>query len=95
MIVHWTDTAVNHLLGIYEHIARDSAIYAQRVIDRLTRRSEQLATFPWSGRSVPEYDAPDIREVVEKPYRVIYRISAHRIDVLAVVHSAQLLPSTP
>ncbi len=52
MRVHWTDTAVTHLLGIYEYIACDSAIYAQRMIDRLTRRSEQLAAFPWSGRPV-------------------------------------------
>jgi toxin ParE1/3/4 len=41
---------------------------------------------------VPEYEAPDIREVIERPYRIIYRIKADQIDVLAVVHGAQLLP---
>jgi plasmid stabilization system protein ParE len=41
---------------------------------------------------VPEYEVPDIREVIERPYRIIYRIKADQIDVLAVVHSAQLLP---
>ena len=92
MRVHWTQTAVEHLLAIYEHIAQDSPVYARRVVDRLTRRSEQIATFPESGRVVPEYEAPDIREVIERPYRIIYRIKADRIDVLAVVHGAQLLP---
>jgi len=62
------------------------------MIDRLTKRSEQIATFPESGRMVPEYEAPDIREVIESPYRIIYRIKVDQIDVLAVVHGAQLLP---
>ena len=92
MNVHWTDTAVAHLVAIYERIAQDAPVYAQRMIDRLTKRSEQIATFPESGRMVPEYEAPDIREVVESPYRIIYRIKVDQIDVLAVVHGAQLLP---
>ena len=41
---------------------------------------------------VPEYGAPDLREVIERPYRIIYRIKADQIDILAVVHGAQLLP---
>ncbi|HEC68493.1 MAG TPA: type II toxin-antitoxin system RelE/ParE family toxin [Candidatus Desulfofervidus auxilii] len=45
MKVHWTNTAVEHLLSIYEYISKDSPLYAQRMVDRLTRRSEQIATF--------------------------------------------------
>jgi plasmid stabilization system protein ParE len=40
---------------------------------------------------VPEYSAVDIREIIEVPYRIIYRIKQDQIDVLAVVHGAQLL----
>ena len=45
-----------------------------------------------SGRKVLEYEADDIREIIEKPYRIIYRIKSEQIDVLAVVHCRQLLP---
>jgi toxin ParE1/3/4 len=90
--VLWTHTAIQHLLAVHEHLTRDAPLYAQRTVDRLTRRSEQIATFPLSGRIVPEYGAPDIREVIERPYRIIYRVKADQIDVLAVVHRAQLLP---
>ncbi|HBR10356.1 TPA: type II toxin-antitoxin system RelE/ParE family toxin [Candidatus Acetothermia bacterium] len=93
MRVHWTDTAVEHLLSIYEYIAQDSPVYAQRMIDRLTRRSEQIATFLLSRRMVPEYEADDIREMIEKPYRIIYRIKPDQVDILAAVHSAQMLSS--
>jgi plasmid stabilization system protein ParE len=44
---------------------------------------------------VPEYSVPDIREVIERPYRIIYRIREDHIDVLAVVNSAQVLPPQP
>ena len=92
MRVHWTNTAVEHLLAIYERIARDSRLYARQVIDRLIGRSEQIGAFPLSGRVVPEYEAQDIREVIEGPYRIIYLVKPDQIDVLALVHGAQLLP---
>lgn len=95
MRVCWTDTAIQHLLAIYAHIARDAPRYGQRMVDRLTNRSEQIASFPLSGRMVPEYEAPDVREVIERPYRIIYRIKPDQIDILAVVHSAQMLPPEP
>jgi len=41
---------------------------------------------------VPEYDAEDIREVIKKPYRIIYRIKPDQIDVVAVIHGARLMP---
>lgn len=92
MRVHWTNTALGHLLSIYEYIGQNSPAYADRVVERLTRRSEQIETFPEAGRRVPEYDREDVREVTEKPYRIIYRIKKEQIDVLAVFYSAQPLP---
>ena len=72
MRVHWTDTAVEHLSAIHAYIAQSSAEYAQRVVDRLTSRSKQIADFPLSGRTVPEFEAAQIREVIEGPFRIIY-----------------------
>ncbi len=92
MIVHWTGTAIKHLTAIYHYIAQDAPLYAQRVADKLIRRTEQLAAFPQSGQQVSEYQDPHIREIIEPPYRLIYRIKADQIDVLAVIHGAQRLP---
>jgi toxin ParE1/3/4 len=87
--VYWTDTAKSHLHGIRDFIARNSEIYATRVVDRLSRRSEQIALFPLSGRIVPEFRLDQIREVFEGPYRIIYLIKADCIEVLAVIHGAR------
>jgi len=89
MKVHWTDTAEGHLDAIYAYIALDSPEYAKRMVDRLTRRSQQIADFPLSGRRVPEYDIDQIREVIEGPYRIIYHIKPDQIDVVAVIHGAR------
>ena len=80
------------LLDIYQYIAADSDLYAQRMIDRLTRRSEQIGQFPQSGRVVPEFELPHIREVIEGPYRIVYRILPKQVDILAVVHGSRKTP---
>jgi plasmid stabilization system protein ParE len=59
------------------------------MVDCLTRRSQQIADFPLSGRKVPEYEMDQIREVIEGPYRIIYYIKPDQIDVLAVIHGSQ------
>ena len=92
MKVYWTLNAIKHLTNIYEYIALNSPTYARRMVDRITQRSEQISTQPFSGRKVPEHETEDIRELIEKPYRIIYRLKQDQIDVLAVIHGAQLLP---
>jgi len=89
MNVFWTNTAEEHLDSIFNYIAKDSPAYAKRMVDRLTARSIQIAEYPISGRAVPEYDLPQIREVIEGPFRIIYYIKPDGIDVLAVIHAAQ------
>jgi plasmid stabilization system protein ParE len=85
--VHWTATARRHLKAIHDYIARDSPVYARNVVSRIIDRSEQIAAFPESGRLVPEYGRPNVREVFHDPYR----IKAKSIDVVAVVHGARQL----
>ncbi len=89
MTVYWTDTAQEHLDAIFSYIAQDSPEYALRMVDRITRRSQQIADAPLSGRRVPEYELNQIREVIEYPYRIIYHIKSGQIDVIAVLHCAR------
>ncbi|MFH1288674.1 MAG: type II toxin-antitoxin system RelE/ParE family toxin [bacterium] len=88
MKVHWTDNAEQHLDVIHDYIAQNSPEYAKIMVDRLTRRSQQISIFPLSGRVVPEFDIEQIREVIEESYRIIYYIKPDQIDVLAVIHGA-------
>lgn len=86
MIVVWTETALGHLAGIQQYISQTSPIYAEQVVRRIFDRGKQLAAFPESGREVPEVGKPEVREIIEPPYRVIYRLMGDRVEVVAVVH---------
>jgi len=84
--VFWTEAALAQLTAIRDYIGQTSPVYAGRMIDRILARGTQLTHFPTSGRHVPERPDPALREVLEGPYRVIYRVRPDRVEVLAVVH---------
>jgi len=51
----------------------------------------KIATFPFSGRKVPEYELNVVRQVIEGSYRIVYLIKEpeKRVEVLAVIHTAR------
>ena len=89
MKVLWTDAAVNQLQAIHDYVAQTSPEYARRVVDRLTKRSKQIAAFPYSGRIVPEYELNEVRQIIEASYRIIYLIKEDQIEVLSVIHTSR------
>ena len=91
MKVFWTETAEQHLDAIYAYIVKNSPTYALRTIDKITKKSQQIAYFPLAGRCVPEYGKKQIREVFEGSYRIIYHVKSDQIDVIAVIHGSRLL----
>lgn len=92
MRVRLTDEAKAKLRAIRAHIAEDAPQHAEAMIDRVTRHAEKIGDFPRAGRMVPEYRLDTLREVLEQPYRIIYRIGPDQIEVLTVMHYRQLLP---
>ncbi|MCC7336851.1 MAG: type II toxin-antitoxin system RelE/ParE family toxin [Pirellulaceae bacterium] len=50
----------------------------------------RLRQYPFSGEVVPEVRREDLRQVLQGIYRIIYRVSDLRIDILAVFHSARI-----
>ena len=84
--LRWTEQAVTQLGAIAEYVAVSSPVYAEQVVDRVVRRLAQAQQFSESGRAVPEYQSAEIRELVEFPYRLIYRVQPDAIEVLAILH---------
>ena len=93
MRLRWTMQAADDLAAIKEFIGRDSPTYARRVVEQLYDAAGQLVAFPDIGRVVPERGQPHIREILRPPYRIIYRRAADLVEILAVHHSARLLPT--
>ena len=92
-LVRWTEEAFRDLEGIRDHIQRDSPVYARMIATRLYESVDQLRMFPDSGSVVPERDDPTIRQLVRRPYRIIYSRLADAVEILTIFHSAQLFPA--
>jgi len=45
--------------------------------------------FPLSGRVVPEFEVGQIREVFQRPYRIIYHIRPDHVEVIGVIHMSR------
>ena len=63
-----------------------------RLTQALLGRIEQLEQFPLSGRQVPEFDQPSLRELIQPPYRIVYRLVGSAVQVLRIWRSERLLP---
>lgn len=84
MAIVWTERARDDLRTIFAFIAQDDRNAAARWVDRLIKRAELAATMPLAGRSLPELSRHDVREVLVRSYRIVYRVSADDIRVLTV-----------
>jgi toxin ParE1/3/4 len=91
MRLRWTQRARQDLLAIARFIAADNSEAAVKWVATLRKSAKRVARFPRSGRSVPELRRDDIREVVVRNYRIVYRIEDDAIVVLVVFESHRQL----
>ncbi|HUP60296.1 MAG TPA: type II toxin-antitoxin system RelE/ParE family toxin [Thermoanaerobaculia bacterium] len=87
--IEWAESAIAGLLEAVEYIARDSPSYAAALAVRAERTAASLSEFPHRGRRVAEYKDPNVRELVISNHRLIYRVGANLITVIAFVHTAR------
>ena len=81
--------AITHLQVID---AADFARYAELVVQRIVAAVERPQDFPESGRVVPELDCPEIREIITRPYRVVYRYRGESVEIATVFRSSRQIP---
>jgi addiction module RelE/StbE family toxin len=91
----WSPQSLDDLESIRAYIAQDSPVYADLVVRRLVAAVERLRGFPESGRSVPERNDPRIREILERPYRIVYRVLPGQVEIVMVFHASRLFPDIP
>ena len=88
----WSPRAAADLEAIREYIAYDSELYANLAVSRLIVAASRLIQFPEFGRVVPEFDRPDLRELIVRPYRLVYRLRGELIEIATVFHAARMFP---
>jgi toxin ParE1/3/4 len=91
----WSPRAAADLEAIREHIAYDSELYAGLMVSRLVAAPSRLIQFPELGRVVPEFGEPDLREIIVRPYRLVYRLRGEFVEIATVFHAARMFPGLP
>jgi toxin ParE1/3/4 len=93
LTVVWTDRALSDLEAIGAFIGADNPVAAERWIGVLMATAERAAGTPMAGRRVPELGRDDIRERLERTYRIVYRVQRDRIVVLTIFEGHRLFPN--
>ena len=90
----WAPSARLDLKELITYIAESRPTVAAHFATHLFRTVEHLADFPESGRIVPEFDDPSIREVIRKPCRIVYRVKSQEriVEIARVWHAARGTP---
>ncbi len=87
--ITWSLEALEDVSEIGLFIERDSAHFAEVIVNRLYSSVDRLIEFPLSGREVPELDDPSVREVIIHGYRIIYDYQKYSVKILAVISGRQ------
>jgi plasmid stabilization system protein ParE len=90
----WSPASRDDLRDIVRFIARDNPRRAASFAYELMARTDALQQHPELGRSVPELRNLQIREVIFRPYRIVYRIDSKRqtVEIARVWHAARGAP---
>ncbi|KLJ00773.1 type II toxin-antitoxin system RelE/ParE family toxin [Luteimonas sp. FCS-9] len=89
-VVHWTQTAKHDLSAIIDYIAAENPHAALATLDTLQQRTATLESHSERGRIVPELGDAGLsqyRELVVKPWRILYLSGTDAVHVVAVLDS--------
>ncbi len=81
------------LLEISQLITRDKPGAARKWVKEIRAAVQKLVSFPYIGRTVPEFQSKNIREIIKGHYRIVYKIDKEHetIAILTIYHSKRLL----
>lgn len=85
----WSQDARDDLLEIIDYIKEKSGkVPAYEIYTRIINHIERIDSFPEIGRIIPELmtlGIREIRELIENPWRIFYRVTPHEIQIISVI----------
>ncbi|HAK97594.1 MAG TPA: type II toxin-antitoxin system RelE/ParE family toxin [Planctomycetes bacterium] len=90
----WAPTARQDFRQLLSYIAEANPAAARMFGRKLLETVGQLREFPQSGRVVPEFGDANLREVIRKPCRIVYRLSnrGQVVEIVRIWHAARGTP---
>lgn len=94
LAVVWTEVAVQDVEHLSAYLLEEAPLRAEQIIQRIISRADSLGSSPERGRTPPELRAigdRTWREVQERPWRLVYRVTGKRVEIHGVLDSRRSL----
>ena len=92
IIITLTESAVQDLEAIREYyLEQEVPEIGDRFVKEMISSVEELAIHPDRGRIVPEFNNPQLRELIHPPFRIVYRRYKEKISIVRVWRSERLM----
>ena len=92
MNVVLTESALEDLQAILTWYEKEKVPeVGEQLVDEILLRTEQITDHPESGRVVPEFQNPLLRELLQTPFRIVYLLEGEQCLLIRVWRSERLL----
>jgi len=92
MKITLAESALNDLQAIMDWYKKQKVPeVGNRFVEEILNKTEQIERHPHSGRMVPEFQNPDLRELIHSPFRLVYLIEDNDCYLIRVWRSERLL----
>lgn len=79
--------AQQELVQIKWHISQDSEFYANKTVNEINKRIDNLLLFPEMGKVINEKQ--EIRQIIYKSYKILYRFNSNKVYILHIIHHSR------
>lgn len=92
VIITLAESAVQDLEAIREYYQElEVPEIGDRFVKEIISSVEKLVIHPDRGRMVPEFNSPQLRELIHPPFRIVYRRYKEKISIVRVWRSERLM----
>jgi toxin ParE1/3/4 len=85
-------SAIKDLEGVQAYYTGEGVPdVGKRLIAEIVAKIERLGAHPLIGRVVPEFNVEHLREIIDPPFRIVYRHDKNRVRIVRIWRSERLL----
>jgi len=89
--IRWSPLATDDFESIIIYYEKTAPRFAQNFAKKIIYIIEDLSKFPKMGRIVPELKSAEIREILYRNFRIIYRLKENFLELARIIHGSRIL----
>lgn len=89
--IRWSLIASDDYDSIIKYYEKTAPKFAQNLAKKIMYIIDNLIQFPKMGRIVPELENKEIREIIYRNFRIIYRLNENILEITRIIHGSSML----